>query len=30
MESIFGTSKPAEPIPEFKKKDIIKEGYLDK
>ena len=29
MESLFG-SAPAEPVPDFQKKDILKEGYLEK
>ena len=30
MEALFGPSTPAEPVPKFSKKDILKEGFLEK
>ena len=30
MESLFGSAKPAEVAPKVYKKDILKEGYLEK
>jgi len=30
MESLFGSSQATEPVPHVSKKDILKEGYLDK
>ena len=30
MESLFGGSKPAEQVPQVKKSDILKEGFLEK